>query len=108
MNTIIFEKQLHNAFIRSSCPFTEEECKKIFLEYFKEFQVFTGKEHPPLRTSKIIELLNCIDGGGLFEAYCYPDMIDSYFMTDFPNCDRNIIHFFSGRVRELRFYETCY
>ena len=39
---------------------------------------------------------------------CYEDMIDRHFRTRYRNCDYNINHFFSGRIRELRFYETCY
>ena len=39
---------------------------------------------------------------------CYEDMIDKHFRTRYRNCDYNINHFFSGRIRELRFYETCY
>ena len=39
---------------------------------------------------------------------CYEDMIDKHFRTRYRNCDYNINHFFSGRIRVLRFYETCY
>lgn len=47
---------------------------------------------------------------------CYTDispdayyaMIDQHFATKYKNCDYNINHFFSGKVRELRFYESCY
>ena len=39
---------------------------------------------------------------------CYEPMIDQHFQTRYRNCDYNINHFFSGRIRELRFYETCY
>ena len=108
MDFKIFEKQLIKTYSLSDCKFALDDCKMIFLEYFKEYQVFTGKEHPPLRTSKLIELLNVIDGDGLFEPTDYPYLIESYFNTAFKGCDYNICHFFSGRVRELRFFETCY
>lgn len=61
-----------------------------------------------MRTSKLIELLNNIDGGGLFEPTDYPYLIEAYFKTSFKDCDYNICHFFSGRIRELRFFETLY
>ena len=45
---------------------------------------------------------------GLIEPFNYKEMIDNYFYTHYPNCDRNICHFFSGKIRELKFYETSY
>ena len=105
MNYSIFERQLHKAHEESNCIFTYEECSSIFEEYFKSYKKYTGKDHPPLRTSKLVEILNIVDYNGLFDAECYPILIQSYFSTYFPNSDRNICHFFSGRVREMRFFE---
>lgn len=38
----------------------------------------------------------------------YLILIDQHFQTEYQNCDYRINHFFSGSIRELRFYETCY
>lgn len=35
----------------------------------------------------------------------YPYIIQLHFKTKYRNCDYNINHFFSGRIRELRCYE---
>lgn len=35
-------------------------------------------------------------------------MIDAYFETEFYDCNYRINHFFSGQIRELRFYEEIY
>ncbi len=103
-----FDKQLKKAFSKSVCVFSIEDCKLIFEMYFDLYKYYTGHEHPPIKTEKLIAMLDNIDGDGLFDAECYPELIRSYFETPFRNCDRNICHFMSGKIRELRFYETCY
>lgn len=108
MNYSIFERQLHKAYNESNCQFSFDECFTVFKMFFETYKSYTGHDHPPLRTLRLIELLNSIDNDGLFDAECYPILIESYFSTYFPNSDRNVCHFFSGKVRELRFYESCY
>lgn len=103
----IFERQLKSAYFKAQCAFSLKECFDIFKFYFECYKLYMGREHPHLRTSKLIELLNDLDGDGLFTSEDYPYLIEQYFVTPF-NCDRNIIHFFSGDIRTLRFYETCY
>ena len=106
MDFDIFEKQLQKAYVQTHSSFTLEECLAVFKEFFKAYQVYTGNEHPPLKTSKVIELISSIDGGGMFEPDDYSLMINSYFNTVFRSCDRNICHFFSGNIRLLRYYDT--
>lgn len=108
MRAGMFERQLKTAYQQSSCKFSIEDSKAVFDYYFAIYEEYTGRDHPPLRTSKLVDLLNSIDGDGLFIPECYPDMIDSYFDTAFQSCDRNICHFFSGKIRALRFFEACY
>ena len=78
MDFDIFEKQLKKAYIQAHSSFTLEECRDVFSEYFKAYQAYTGSEHPPLKTSKVIEIIDCIDGGGMFEPGDYSIMIYSY------------------------------
>lgn len=106
MDFDIFDRQLRKAYNQAHSAFTLDECKTVFTEYFNEHQSYTGSEHPPLKTDKVIEIINQIDGGGMFEPGDYSLMINSYFNTDFRNCDRNICHFFSGKVREMRYFEA--
>ena len=63
-------------------PYTLDEALGVFRYYFEQYEAHTGRPHPP--------------------------MIDQHFQTRYRRCDYNINHFFSGRIRELRFYETCY
>lgn len=105
MNYDIFSIQLRNAYYESDCRFSVDECFTVFKEFFERYKEKTGHEHPPLRTPKLIQLLNIIDGEGLFDADTYTTLIEGYFSTHFKNCDYNICHFFGGKVRELRYYE---
>lgn len=107
MDLNIFQRQLIKAYKQSHCTFSLQEAFDVFKFYFECYKLNMKKEHPPLRTSKLIELLNDMDGNGFFASEDYPDLIEQYFDTPF-NCDRNIIHFFSGDIRTLRFYEICY
>lgn len=76
-----------------------------------------GAPHPPIRAvqiERVIREMPYIDETDKanstmdIDPDCYEDMIDKHFRTQYRNCDYNINHFFSGRIRELRFYETCY
>lgn len=107
MDLKIFQRQLIKAYNASQCVFSLKECFDIFKFYFECYKLYMGREHPHLRTSKLTELLNDLDGNGFFESEDYPYLIEQYFVTPF-NCDRNIVHFFSGDIRTLRFYEACY
>lgn len=103
----IFERQLKSAYFKAHCAFSFDECLEIFTLYFDYYHQYLGREHPPLRTSKLIELLDDMDGDGQFDVEDYPPMIEAYFNSPL-QCDFNVIHFFSGNIRELRFYEACY
>lgn len=98
-------------------PYTLEEALSVFHYYFEKYEEYTGRPHPPIKASQIVRI--CQDmpfvdrgySGGLYvdiEPEAYPALIDRYFATKYRNCDRNINHFFSGRIRELRFYEELY
>lgn len=98
-------------------PYTLEEAEGVFWYYFLRYEVKFGRAHPRIRMEQIrhiMRIMPYIDqesiGGYLadVEPECYKDMIDQHFRTAYRNCDYNINHFFSGKVRELRWYETCY
>ena len=89
----------------------------VFRYYFERYEEHTGRPHPPIRASQIVHI--CQDmpyisreySGGRYaviEPEDYPVLIDKYFATRYRNCDRNINHLFSGRIRELKFYEELY
>lgn len=110
-----FRKIAVNVYPQS--PYRFEECMDVFRCYFERYEVAMGRPHPPIRASQIERICRVMpyiaqEGrGGVcadIEPDCYPVLIDKYFATRYRGCDRNINHFFSGRIRELRFYEECY
>ena len=89
----------------------------MFRYYFEQYEAHTGRPHPPICASQIVRIVRdmpWIEQADRGRAYAdippesYPPMIDQHFQTRYRRCDYNINHFFSGRIRELRFYETCY
>ena len=100
-----------------SNPYSREDALSVFHYYFEKYEDFTGHPHPPIKAAQIKRLCECMPfldcegiGGSIADIApdCYPVLIDKYFATKFRNCDRNIHHFLSGRVRELRFFEELY
>ena len=98
-------------------PYTLDEALGVFRYYFEQYETYTGAPHPPIRANqieRIIREMPYIDETDKanstmdIDPDCYEDMIDKHFRTRYRNCDYNINHFFSGRIRVLRFYETCY
>ena len=93
----------------------------IFGYYFQQYEVHTGHSHPPIRTSQISSIIQRMPyvSDSIYPSIpdfdddenavlCYEAMIDKHFKTRYRNCDYNINHFFSGRIRELRFFEELY
>ena len=105
------------ASVYTDSPYSLAEVLEVFRYYFEQYEAYTGAPHPPIRANqieRIIREMPYIDETGKahstmdIDPNCYEDMIDKHFRTQYRNCDYNINHFFSGRIRELRFYETCY
>ena len=92
------------------------ETLAIFGYFFSAYERYMGMQHPPLRTDqieRIICAMPSIPGESYDDVFCpdpeeYELMIDRYFETDYGRCDYRINHFFSGRIREIKYYETCY
>lgn len=96
-------------------PYTKDEMLNVFAYFFDSYSCRFGQEHPPLRREQIRRIIQRMpffdDHRGRdvdLDAEYYPALIDSYFATPFRNCDYRINHFFSGRVREVRFYDAIY
>lgn len=101
----------------SGNPYSLEEVLEVFRCYLQEYETHTGHSHPPLRASqvaRIIQDMPWLDDAGKGSTVadivpgCYPAIIEQHFNTKYRRCDYNINHFFFGRIRELRYYETCY
>lgn len=94
-----------------------DDVLQVFSYYFKKYEQHTGRPHPPIRASQIMRIaqdmphLTQESKGCSYEDISpldYRTMIDQHFATKYRRCDYNINHFFSGRIRALHFYETCY
>ena len=105
------------ASVYADSPYSLAEVLEVFRHYFEQYEAYTGAPHPPIRAvqiERIIREMPYIDETDKanstmdIDPDCYKDMIDKHFRTQYRNCDYNINHFFSGRIRVLRFYETCY
>ena len=105
------------ASVYADSPYSLAEVLEVFRYYFEQYEAYTGAQHPPIRAGqieRIIREMPYIDETDKIQSTmdiipdCYYPMIDKHFRTQYRNCDYNINHFFSGRIRELRYYETCY
>lgn len=93
--------------------FSFEECMKVFDLYFTCYRDFMGEEHPIPSYRQIVAIMEKMPFADEehripLEVEQYEVLIPAYFLIDFPNCDHNISHFFSGKIRENRYYETYY
>lgn len=83
----------------------------VFRYYFTAYEEFTKRPHPPIKSDQIVSIVQRMpylgDVGWSIEVdhEWYHDMIDRHFKTRYRRCDYNINHFFSGKIRLLRFYE---
>ena len=94
-----------------------QDTLSVFRYYFEQYEKHMGKPHPPIRASQIVRICQDMpyifpENTGNYPEDVSPDgyyaMIDKHFRTKYRHCDYNINHFFSGRIRELRFYEELY
>lgn len=105
------------AYKDAGTPYTLEEVLSVFDYFFASYEAARGEPHPPIRKQQMIRIMEAMPyidqqdrGNGTVDmkAEYYPALIDAYFKTDFPNCNYRINHFFSGRIRELRYYEELF
>lgn len=108
-------ERAYNEDVPSMDGFTLAEALDVFRRYFQEYERCRGEPHPPIRLEQIRaimeEMPGVMDGHDRYidlDPEDYPAMIERHFHTRYRHCDYNINHFFSGRVREMRYYETCY
>lgn len=98
-----------------SCAYSFEEVLQVFRYYFETYELIFGEAHPMISIDQIARIIDCMpfifDGGKMIDIYPdeYETIIDQHFHTKYmAGCDYNINHFFSGRIREMRYYETLH
>ena len=98
-------------------PYSFEDVLKVFHEYFWKYKHFRKTDHPIIKSEQINHIIKIMpyfddspsdydDDEIDIEPQEYRAMIQRHFETQYKNCDYNINHFFSGKIRRLRFYET--
>ena len=112
-----FKKVAYKAYKQlpdSAYGFSFNEMMDIFHRYFDLYEKTFNEVHPPINAKQIQRLMckmRYCDNDGVpfeFEYEDYAPIIAQHFKTQYYNCDYNINHFFSGKIRALRFYEVCY
>lgn len=104
--------------------YTLPEVLQVFRYYFETYELIFEQPHPFVNVSQtagIIEKMPVVsdeedadeEGQHNIDVDLTPEdyefLIDQHFSTKYKRgCDYNINHFFSGRIRELRYYEILY
>ncbi len=97
-------------------PYSLGDVLMVFKFYFSKYEQRLGRPHPNIRTEQIRRIVAVMpyldnDGYGMASkvADLFPDLykhiITQHFNTNYRNCDYNINHFFSGKIRQLRYFE---
>ena len=109
----------------STFLYSLEDCLSVFRCYFETYEAFTGRIHPPIKASQIFRIMRDMpffnsESAREYVSFMkaagrdptpdifprvYPYIIQLHFKTKYRNCDYNINHFCSGRIRELRCHE---
>ena len=109
-----FEDIVRCYFPRNS-EYTVDEVLSVFYTYFALYEEWHFDPHPIIRIPQIINIISKMKyaeymNGVLIELEPenYRPMIEKHFQTEYKNCDYNINHFFAGKIRAMRYFETCY
>lgn len=114
MNCSLFDR-LAAAVYREDEAWPLEGYLQVFHKYFDTYEECFRKAHPHISRANIRGLMDKMPyltcesrygTGEYLEPGDYEAMIERYFEIDWPNSDYNINHFFSGQIREMRFYES--
>lgn len=112
-----FARITASVYPEAATSYTLQDVLTIFRYFFGAYELNRCQVHPHIRRDQILRIIEVMDGynldglvGGLetVDPDSYPDLIDAYFETYFPRCDYRINHFFSGKVRTMRMFETLY
>ena len=105
------------ASVYPNTPYSLEDALGVFRYYFKKYEEHTGRPHPPINASQIVRIAQNmpwieIEDLGSYSSDVDPEvyrvLIDKHFATKYRHCDYNINHFFSGRIRLMRWLEEFY
>ncbi|HBC93460.1 MAG TPA: replication protein [Pelotomaculum sp.] len=90
----------------------EDEVVETVNLYLKEYKRTQGKDHPRLKMDQWERVIENIMYCSVIQENLSVDevekMIDKHFITEYRDCDYNILHFISDDVYNNRFYEEVY
>ncbi len=91
-------------------PYSIDDVLRVFHRYFETYELLRETAHPPISIEQIRGIIEKMPYvlDGYVEPETYDDIIDQHFYTRYARCDYNINHFFSGEIRNNRYYETYY
>ena len=77
---------------------------ELFLDYHERYCRFS---HPRMSNDSVAWVICNVsaDDENDYSISDYMEMIPKYFETHFEDCDYSMIHFLSGDIRKMRFYE---
>ena len=78
--------------------------------YLERYEEYMGQHHPALKVKQWQTVINNIlafDERGRIGLEEIEKIIDKHFVTEYENCDYNILHFVNGDIIKHRFYEEC-
>lgn len=104
---------------RRDHPWSLENCINVFRCFYKTYKRYRRTDHPHLTNKTIRDIIlrfpylaadgdTVIDGADLFPKDYVDTLIPKYFEQYFPNCDYSIVHFMSGQIRTIRYFENLY
>ena len=102
-----------NTAAMASSLYSARTTHDVFRYYFEKYEKYMHNPHPRIRREQIARIARDMPylwmdgdhGYGWIDPDEYPPIIDLHFVTNYRDCDYNINHFFSGKIREMRFYE---
>jgi hypothetical protein len=118
----VFSRLVKSLYLEYKFAYTLEEALYVFKTYFIAYEYYMGDIHPNINRHQILKICKImpyfddesyyIADGRInppeIEPTDYVKMIKQHFVTGYSGqCDYNINHFFSGKIRENRFYECC-
>ncbi len=110
------------AFVRAAynevgcSPYSVDDVLCVFAMYLRAYRENMKNEHPIIsmeQIKRIIRVMPYLDNEATnasreqISVSDYEKIIPRHFETKYRNCDYRLNHFFSGKIREFRFYEAC-
>ena len=78
--------------------------------YLERYEGYMGQHHPALKVKQwqtVVSNILALDEPEQIGLEDIEIIIDKHFVTEYENCDYNILHFVNGDIIKHRFFEEC-